>query len=103
MPYNGPMVVRKTSRREARLDEEHDRLLEEQLRRRDLTFSAWLREQIDQGAAAESEALARRQEAVERLTSMNIDFGWDPADPDPATRLLDEAYEARWRDADPLG
>ena len=77
--------------------------LEEQLRRRDLTFSAWLREQIDQGAAAESEALARRQEAVERLTSMNIDFGWDPADPDPATRLLDEAYEARWRDADPLG
>lgn len=103
MPYTGPVVVRKTARREVRLDEEHDRLLEEQLRRRDLSFAAWVREQIDDTAKAETDALARRLEAARRINSMNIDLGWDPSDPDPATRLLNEAYEARWKDADPLG
>lgn len=87
------MVVRKTVRREVRLDEEHDQRLAEQLRRRDITFAAWLREQIDHGAEAESEALARRQEAVERLTSMHLDFGWDSGEPDPATRVINEAYD----------
>lgn len=102
MPYNVRMVVRKTSRREVRLDEEHDRLLEEQLRSRDVSFAAWVRQQIDDTAKAEAAALARRLKAAHAISNMNIDFGWDPGDPDPATRILNEAYEARWKAADPL-
>ncbi len=62
------MVARKTARREVRLDEEDDRLLEEQLRRRDLSFAAWVREQIDDTAKAEADALARRLEAASAST-----------------------------------
>ena len=85
------MVVRKSARREVRLDEEHDRRLEEELRQRDITFAAWIREQIDRNA--DEKARAQRLAAVERLASLNLDFGWDPSEPEPATRLIDDAYD----------
>lgn len=91
IPYTIRMVVRKSVRREVRLDPEHDRRLEEQLTRRDLTFSAWLREQIDRDAEAQERT--RRLNAVEALASMNIDFGWDPSEADPATKLLRESRD----------
>ncbi|HML99189.1 MAG TPA: hypothetical protein PKD75_11970, partial [Tepidiformaceae bacterium] len=59
------MVVRKTARREVRLDPEDDRLLEEELRERDLTFAAWVREQLE--AAREARERRRREEAIDRL------------------------------------
>ncbi|MCC6960846.1 MAG: hypothetical protein IT301_13460 [Dehalococcoidia bacterium] len=96
------MIVRKGSRREVRLDPEYERKLEEQLQCRGLTFAAWVREQIDEGANTERSALEKRLRAARAIGSMNIDLGWDPDDPDPATRLLNEAFDARWRDADPL-
>jgi hypothetical protein len=90
------MVVRKTVRREVRLDDLDNRRLEQELQRRDMTFADWVRDQIGREKDAAAEANARRIAAAEALTSMNIDFGWDPNDPDPATTLLREAYEERY-------
>jgi hypothetical protein len=84
------MTVRKIARHEVRLGPEHERDLEEELSRRGLTFAEWVRENI--AAGREDRELAKRLAAAEELTSMNIDWGWDPNDPDPATKLIDEAY-----------
>jgi hypothetical protein len=93
------MVVRKTARREVRLDPEDDRLLEEELRERDLTFAAWVREQLE--AAREARERRRREEAIDRLLAARLDVHWDARDPDPATTLLNELSAERVRSLDP--
>lgn len=90
------MIARKTTRREVRLDPESDSKLEEQLRRRGVTFADWVREQIDR--ESEAVALERRLRAATAIGAMNIDLGWDVNDPDPATALINEAFDARWQD-----
>lgn len=90
------MIARKTTRREVRLDPESDSKLEEQLRRRGVTFADWVREQIDR--ESEAVALERRLRAAAAIGAMNIDLGWDANDPDPATALINEAFDARWQD-----
>lgn len=87
------MTVRKVARREVRLDTEHDRQLEEALCRRGLTFAAWVREQIDR--EADEKARASRLAALEELFKEQIDWGYDEAEDqdDPATELINKAYD----------
>lgn len=82
------MAVRKTARREVRLDPEDDRLLEEELRERHLTFAAWVRETLETARAARE--LRRRKEAIDRLLESRLNVEWDSTDTDPATSLLNE-------------
>jgi hypothetical protein len=73
---------------EVRLDPEDDRLLEEELAARHLTFAAWVREQL--AATREARDRRRREQALERLLEARLKVDWDPADPDPATTLLND-------------
>ena len=93
------MAVRKTARREVRLDPDDDRLLEEELATRRMTFAAWVRDQL--AAAREARDRRRREQALERLLASRLKIDWDTADPDPATTLLNEiaADQARRLDA----
>ncbi len=94
------MTVRKVARREVRLDPDYDQSLEEELRRRDMTFAAWVREQIDQHA--EERVRAERLRLVEELGRMNVDWGYEEAGgPDPATRLIGLALDESASQADP--
>lgn len=82
------------ARREVRLDAEHDQRLQKELRRREITRAAWVREQIDR--QAEEEARAERMRVAQQLCALGIDWGYRTADePDPASALvrwaLDEA------------
>ena len=80
------MTVRKTARREVRLDPEDDRLLEEELAARRLTFAAWVREALE--AARVARERDQRKEAMERLLATRLNVEWDSSDPDAATTLL---------------
>lgn len=84
------MATNELARREVRLDRESDAALEEELARRQVTFEAWLREKIteDRDERERQERIA----AVERLTSMNIDLGLDPDDPDAYEKMMEEIY-----------
>ncbi|MCC6960847.1 MAG: hypothetical protein IT301_13465 [Dehalococcoidia bacterium] len=71
------MIARKTTRREVRLDPESDSKLEEQLRRRGVTFADWVREQIQRAEDYE------RAAEVSRILS---EFAREPLNvPDLAT------------------
>ncbi|MBE0608277.1 MAG: hypothetical protein IH609_02765 [Dehalococcoidia bacterium] len=93
------MAVRKTARREVRLDPEDDRLLEDELRARKMTFAAWVRDQL--AAAREARDRRRREQALERLLAARLKIDWDTADPDPATTLLNEIAADQARRLDP--
>lgn len=100
MPYTVVMSVRKSARREVRLNEEYNAALEENLRQRDITFTAWLREKID--ADREELALGERLAAVARIAGMNVEFHYDPDESDPVTRILDENEAAEAREQNPI-
>lgn len=89
------MAVRKTARREVRLDPEDDRLLEDELRARNLTFAAWVREQL--AAAREARERRRRQQAVERLLTLACREA-ENAPPDPSWQDIKEQLAARYDD-----
>lgn len=89
------MTVRKTARREVRLDPEDDRLLEEELRERHLTFAAWVREALEAARAARE--LRRRKEAIDRLLDLAArDACSSP--PDPEWDEIKEQLGARFDD-----
>ncbi len=89
------MAVRKTARREVRLDPEDDRLLEEELRERNQTFAAWVRESLEAARAARE--LRQRKEAIERLLDLAArDAKGSP--PDPEWDEIKEQLGARFDD-----
>ena len=87
------MTVRKVVRREVRLDAEHERKLGCELERRGVSFAAWVREQIDRDA--EEQARAERLAALEELFKRDVDWGYAEAEDqdDPATELINRAYD----------
>jgi hypothetical protein len=84
------VTVRKIARHEVRLDADHERELAEELSRRGLTFAEWVRENIE--ARREDRELAKRLAAARRINSMNINWPWDVTADDPATKMIDDAY-----------
>ncbi len=95
MPYNSRMAVRKTARREVRLDPEDDRLLEDELRARQMTFAAWVREQL--ATAREARDRRRREQALDRLLAL-ADREAENAPPDPSWEEMKEQLAARYDD-----
>lgn len=97
MPYTFCVTVRKTLRREVRLDPDYDQQLEAELARRRLSFAAWLREQIDRDAA--ERARTERKAMVEQLCNLEIDWGLDEVagEPgDPASNLVRKVMAEAW-------
>jgi len=89
------MTVRKTARREVRLDPEDDRLLEEELALRRLTFAAWVREALEAARAARERQ--RRKEAIEEFLSLaNREAA--ASSPDPEWDEIKEQLAARYDD-----
>jgi len=68
-------------------------MLKCELERRGVSFAAWVREQIDRDA--EEQARAARLVALEELFKEEFDWGYDEAEDqdDPATELINRAYE----------
>ena len=89
------MAVRKTARREVRLDPEDDQLLEEELRARRLSFAAWVREQL--AATREARERRRREQALERLLAAAAREA-DASPPDPEWKRIKEELAARYED-----
>ena len=89
------MTVRKTARREVRLDPEDDRLLEEELALRRLTFAAWVREALEAARAARERQ--RRKEAMEELLSLASREA-AASSPDPEWDEIKEQLAARYDD-----
>ncbi|MCZ7577995.1 MAG: hypothetical protein M5U18_13445 [Dehalococcoidia bacterium] len=89
------MAVRKTARREVRLDPEDDRLLDEELQARRMTFAAWVRDQL--AAAREARDRRRREQALERLLALGAREG-DTSAPDPEWEEIKELLAARYDD-----
>lgn len=89
------MAVRKTARREVRLDPEDDRLLEDELRARKMTFAAWVRDQL--AAAREARDRRRREQALERLLALSAREA-EHAPPDPSWEEIKEQLSARYDD-----
>lgn len=89
------MAVRKTARREVRLDPEDDRLLEAELRARKMTFAAWVRDQL--AAAREARDRRRREQALERLLALARREA-ESAPPDPSWEEIKEQLAARYDD-----